>query len=445
MREGKKHMDKNSRVLIEEGVYDGKSCRSIASSLAVAPSTVSRELRNNRTVVVPPKRPGAKLAVRCVNYRDCQIIGGACGDCRSQYVHCKDCRARSCIDTCPRFELRMCETTERWPYVCPKDCPKRSRCTRPKCRYRAEEAHAAHASRLVSSRQGVDATEEELDRINAVVAPLVRQGWSFEAIHSAHADELGVSVRTLYNYQELGILETSNIELPRKARMRPRRRRKGEARARIDRTGRLYSDFRALPIDEQARVVQGDSVEGFRWNGHDILSLHIVARKVQLYLRKRHADPDATVACLDDLERAMGSREAFAAAFDPLLLDRGVEFDDFEGIERSCLEPGARRCRVFYCDAQDSNQKSQAERNHEQLRRILPKERTNMDALSDADVAECCSHVNSYPLASLGGRSPFECMGALVPVRALERLGIRILPRQAVILKPSLMKHAVDQ
>ena len=438
-------MDKNSRVLIEEGVYDGKSCRTIASELTVSPSTVSRELKNNRTVLVPPKKPGAKLAIRCAHYRDCQILGGACANCKSQYVHCKNCRTRSCIDTCPHFELKMCETTEKWPYVCPKGCPKRSHCTYPKSRYRAEEAQAAYSSRLVSSRQGIDVTEEELARINAIVAPLVRQGWSFEAIHSEYGDELGVTVRTLYNYQELGVLETSDIELPRKARMRPRKRKKQAGRSRIDRTGRLYSDFQALPIEERARVVQGDSVEGFKWNRHDILSLHIVARKVQIYLRKRHADPGSTVARLDDLERAMGSREAFAAAFDPLLLDRGGEFDDFEGIERSCLEPGAKRCRVFYCDAQDTNQKSQAERNHEQLRRILPKERTNMDRLTDADVAVCCSHVNSYPLASLGGRSPFECMGALVPARALDRLGIRALPRQAVILKPSLMKHAVDQ
>lgn len=107
----------------------------------------------------------------------------------------------------------------------------------PKCRYRAEEAQAARDSRLVSSRQGVDATEEDLARINAIVAPLVRRGWSFEAIHAAHAPELGVSARTLYNYQELGILETSNVELPRKARMRPRRRRREEGRPRADRTG----------------------------------------------------------------------------------------------------------------------------------------------------------------------------------------------------------------
>ena len=339
MRKGKKHMDKDSRVSIEEGIYGGKSCRSIALSLNVSPSTVSREVEANRTVVEPPRKPGAKLGVRCANYRDCRMVGGACGECKSRYVLCKDCRTKSCIDACPSFELRMCERVGKWP----------------------------------------------------------------------------------------------------------RKRKKPTGRTRVDRTGRLYSDFLALPLEERARAVQGDSVEGFEWNRHDILSLHVVARKFQLYLRKRHADAEATVALFDRLERAMGSRGAFRAAFDPLLLDRGVEFDDFEGIERSCLEPGAKRCRVFYCDAQESNQKSQAERNHEQLRRILPKGRTDMDRMSDADVAECCSHVNSYPLASLGGLSPFECLGALVPMKALAKLGIRALPRQAVVLRPSLMRHAVEQ
>lgn len=131
MREGKKHMGKNSRVSIEEGVRAGKSCRSIALSLNVSPSTVSREVRNNRTVVEPPRRDGAKMGVRCARYRECQVVGGACGECRSLYVRCRECRTRSCIDSCPGFVPRMCEKTERWPFVCPGDCPKRRRCNLP--------------------------------------------------------------------------------------------------------------------------------------------------------------------------------------------------------------------------------------------------------------------------------------------------------------------------
>lgn len=445
MRDGKrKHMDKDSRVAIEEGVYNGDSCRSIAKAAGVSPSTVTREIRNNRTIRERPRRDGAKLAVRCERYRSCEHVGRACEGCKTAYVRCRDCRTHSCIDTCPDFAPRMCPATERWPHVCPRPCPKSRHCTYPKVRYRAEEAQASHRLRLKSSREGVDLTEEQLAAVNGVVAPLVRRGHSFEAICAEHP-ELGVCARTLYNYQAAGILETSDIELPRKARVRPRKRKKEKGRPRVDRTGREHSDFLALPDDERARAVQGDSVEGRAGNRRDVLSLHLVARKFQLYLLKDHGDPAATVHAIDRVERAMGSRGRFAAAFGTLLLDRGVEFDDFGGIEDSCLEPGERRCRVFYCDAQESNQKSQCERNHEQLRRILPKGRTDMDMLSDADVAACCSHVNSYPLGSLGGVSPIDNLGALVPPEALAALGVRRLDPDEVVLRPSLVPHAVEQ
>lgn len=180
--------------------------------------------------------------------------------------------------------------------------------------------------------------------------------------------------------------------------MRPRKRKREGGRPRIGRSGREYADFSALPVEERARAVRGDSVEGRNADRHDILSLRFVTRKFQLYLRKRHAGAASAVACVDSVERAMGPRASFEAAFGILLLGRGVELDDFDGIERSSLEPDKRRCRVFCCDPQDSNQRSRCERNHEQLRRILPNGRTNMDLLSSADVASCCCHVNSCRL-----------------------------------------------
>lgn len=243
MRDGKRgHMDKDTRVTIEEGIYGGASCREIARAAGVSPSTVTREVRANRTVTERQRRPGANLAVRCARYRECGEVGTACAGCRTGYVRCKHCRTRSCIDSCPRFELRMCPLTEAWPHVCPRQCPRRPGCTFPRVRYRAEEAQAAYEARLSSSRSGVDLTGAELERLNSVVAPLVRQGQSFEAICASHPG-LGVSCRTLYNYQELGILETSDVELPRKARVRPRRRKREAGRPRVDRSGREYSDF----------------------------------------------------------------------------------------------------------------------------------------------------------------------------------------------------------
>lgn len=227
--------------------------------------------------------------------------------------------------------------------------------------------------------------------------------------------------------------------------MRPRRKAARPARDRVDRTGRTFDDFSALPLEDRARVVQGDSVEGLEGNRQDLLSLFVPSVAFRIYMPKGHVRKEDTVACLDGIERACGSPEAFEAAIPVLLVDRGCEFDDWEGMERFCLAPGRRRCRVFYCDAMDSNQKSQCERDHEQLRRILPKARSDFDKLSAADVALCASHVNSYPLARRAGKCAFELASGCFPPALLAFLGLKQLDPDEVVLKPYLMPHAVRQ
>ena len=442
-----KHMSKENREVIESGVRAGDAARAIAKRIGVSPSTVTREVKANRTVKERKLSAKENSSLRCAKRDSCQASGGACPKCSTALTSCKDCKTRRCILTCPDYEPRMCPVTESWPYVCPEGCPKRGWCGLPKCSYDAGGADASYRETLSSSRSGICVTQEELDRMNGIVVPLSKQGQSFEAIWATHGEELPVCVRTAYKYQEAGAMGLTSLDMPLKARLLPRSRpaKGGSGRARVDRAGRTYDDFKELPLEEQLRAVQGDSVEGFSWNATDILSLHVVAREFQFYLKKKHADPAAVVTWLDVIERALGSPEAFEAIFGILLLDRGVEFDDWAGMERSCLVEGARRCRVFYCDAQNSNQKSPAERNHQQLRRILPKRRSDFDKLSVWDVAVCCSHVNSYPLARWSGRCPLEVAAGLIPQRLLDELGIERVPADEVVLKPYLMAHAVAQ
>lgn len=273
----------------------------------------------------------------------------------------------------------------------------------------------------------------------------MRKGQSLGAIWANHGDELPVCERTGYLYQQKGLLTCANIEHPRIVRVKVRKKGAPRGTERVDRSGRTYDDFVALPIEEQVRVAQADSVEGFKHNFYDLLSIRLVAAPFHLYQRKAHASSDAVVDCLDALERILGSPEAFSALLDPMLADRGSEFDDFEGIERSCLVPNTRRCRLYYCDAMAANQKAQVERGHEELRRILPKGRSDFDALGDVDVAAICSHVNSYPLPSRGGRCAFDCALGIVPQELLGALGLARIAPDDVVLRPSLVPHAVKQ
>lgn len=444
-----KRLSRENREVIEAGIRDGDSSRSIAKRIGASPSTVTREVRAHRTVAEKKLSPKERASLRCARRESCRASGTACRKCSTKLTSCKDCRTRRCVLTCPDYEPRMCPVTQRWPYVCPEGCPKRGWCGLPKCSYDARDAHESYRETLSSSRSGICCTQEELDAMNGIVVPLAKQGQSFEAIWAEHADDLPVCVRSAYKYQELGAVGLASLDMPRKVRLLPRKRPDagGPRRERVDRTGRTYDDFKELPVEDQVRVVQGDSVEGYGWNASDILSLHLVACAFQLYLKKAvKSSPAPVVAWLDVIERELGSPEAFEEVFGVLLVDRGAEFDDWEGMERSCLIEGARRCRVFYCDARSSNQKSQAERNHERLRRMLPKGRSDFDELSVWDVAVCCSHVNSYPLARKSGAfRPIEAAATVIPQHLLDALGIERVPADEVTLKPYLMAHAVKQ
>ncbi len=444
-KSGGKHLTLEQREVIEQGILDAEPAAKIARRIGVSTSTVTREVKAHRSIKSKKMSVHDKASLRCEKRKTCSMSGSACEKCLTQYTNCKDCKTRRCILTCPEFELKMCPATKGWPYTCPTSCRKRSGCTFPKCSYRALEAQLNYEKTLTSARSGICISSSELDAANKLIVPLVKQGWSFEAVWLTYQEKLPFGLRTAYRYQEKDLLGIAAIDMPRKVRHLPKKKKNSSGRVRIDRTGREYADFEQLPLCEQARAVQGDSVEGLQSNANDILSLHFLACSLQLYLKKEKASASATVKCLDAIECELGSPEAFEALFPLLLVDRGVEFDDWAGMERSCLVKGKTRCRVFYCDPMKSNQKSQAERNHEQLRRILPKGRSDFDKLSAWDVAVCCSHVNSYPIGRLGGKCAIEASEGTVPKSLLDFLGVECLPTAEVCLKPYLMAHAVEQ
>ena len=74
---------------------------------------------------------------------------------------------------------------------------------------------------------------------------------------------------------------------------------------------------------------------------------------------------------------------------------------------------GDARCKVYYCDVRASQQKGACERNHVELRKMLPKRRgISFDDLTERDCAFVMSHVNSQPRPSLMGMSPLGMLRA---------------------------------
>ena len=179
-----------------------------------------------------------------------------------------------------------------------------------------------------------------------------------------------------------------------------------------------------------------DTVIGLARDFKCILTLHFPACELQLMVLLDEHSCEAVVGALDWIEGIVGTAE-FARLFGVILTDRGIEFCDFEAIERSALGNG-RRCRVFYCDPMASHQKGSCERNHGLARRALPKG-TSFEGLSQFDVSSVASALANYPRESLGGRTPLQAAAGLVPKDLLDELGIARMRADEVVLKPSLL------
>lgn len=430
MPKGKgRHLTLADRFVIEQGISSGDNFSAIARSLQVAPSTVAREVKTNRFAYLPK---GTKRANHCVHRGSCTIKGLCEIDCAKTL--CRNCRSSRCNGLCESFEEQTCLITEHAPYVCAK-CHKMAACSFKRYTYRAIYANETYERRLVETRQGISITKEELSGMVRLVKRLLAQGQSLEAIWATHKDRLPVGIRTFYSYIDSGLFGIANIDLPKKVRYKPRKRVR-ETPELIDRLGRSYADFMDLPEEVRRSAVQMDSVMGLRGDFKSILSLHFPRFEFQIYILLMDHNRECTVGALDFIE--VLCEGAFKQHFGVLLTDRGSEFSDFESIERSCLGV-SRRARVYYCDPMRSSQKGSGEKNHVELRKILPKG-TSLEGLSNYDMATVASHVNSYPRPSLGGIAPIALASQALPKSLLEGLGITFISPDDVIMKPSLVK-----
>ena len=123
-----------------------------------------------------------RAALDCARYGKCEEVGTACKNCTTYKTRCRSCRTRKCIDLCGKFELRTCPDTQGWPWTCPPRCEKSGRCSYPRMRYSAQAAQNSYEARLVSAREGVAITPEQMAQMMLTVDKLVKQGWSMPGL-----------------------------------------------------------------------------------------------------------------------------------------------------------------------------------------------------------------------------------------------------------------------
>lgn len=429
-----KFLTYDERLEIQKGLKEQLSFGQIAKLINKDRTTVAKEIKKYS---FEQKTGYSNYPYNACKHRKTCNLKNICPlECTKQSKYkCSLCTM--CNDICGDFVEEICTNRLKPPYVC-NGCEQLKRCTLKKMFYHAEEAHLRCQEHISDCRSGILSNELELERINAIITPLVKNGQSIHQIYESNRDVLMCSEKTLYNYIDACLFDVRNIDLPRKVKYRPRYKKPEFKVDRACRNGRTYKDFQKfMEAHPDAHVVQMDSVMGNQ-GGKVLLTIHFVDTSLMLAFI-RDANTSRSVTDIWDLIfRAVG-RETFEKLFPVILTDNGSEFSNPRAIEFGPDENSIRRTHVFYCDPSSPHQKGAIEVNHELIRRIVPKGKS-FDEFTQEDIFLMMDHINSYKRKKLNHRSPYEAFSFYYGEDVLNRLGCRPVAAEKIILKPRLLK-----
>lgn len=433
------------RQRVEEGLDRGLSMRRIGELIGRSASTVAREIGRNKT-----RRTTKALSRRhCAERAGCDVKG-LCGDAcpHEGRALCSRCAHRQCTNLCARYAFHTtCHRLASPPHVC-NGCERRRACRshgREQQVYDASAADASAKARRSESRSGIDMTPDEAARALGLVKDGLARGLSPYEMTRAYGGELPVSPSTIYRWVDRGYGDAANIELERKVGFKPRK--KSAPRRPTAHAGRrAYARFSELPEEARAARAEMDTVVGRKGDGRCVLTLYLAPSHFQFFLLLEEKTEDAVIGAIRQLRKSAGE-DLFSRMFPVVVTDNGSEFADERRLARAFMER-AGTTRLFYCDVRASEQKGACEKNHSELRQLLPKGSVSFDELVERDMAVCMSHVNSSPRASLCGASPtalFKAMFGEAGRELLDAYGVEEVPGDRLALRPIVLNVERDR
>jgi len=427
-------LDMTDRIAIETGILLGDSFKKIANNLGRHPSTISGEVKRNRTFV-----KGTFYHGNNCRYASICAHRNVCGDMKCKRK-CSACLVINCHDYCSTYIPRSCKRPKSPPYVCNR-CSQRGSCVLDRYIYSSKIADQKSSEVRSRSRSNIQVKGEDLEKLDKLITSLLRKGQPLSHIYSEHQDEIPVSIRTLYNYIENRQLTARPLDLRRQVGYRKRKNSKNDEDKPLKgyRIGRTYSDFLDFMSDKSEDVVtQMDTVVGTRGVSQRLLTMIMRKNSVMLIFLIPDGSSASVIDVFDHLEQELGS-DAFIRLFPVILTDNGAEFQKADDLEVD--HDGVLRTSVFYCDAMASWQKGHLEKNHEFIRYVIPKGKS-MANLTPEKVTLLMNHINSTKRPALDGKCPYELINPQDQdmAKLMRIMKMHLIPPDEVHLKPDLIR-----
>ena len=151
---------------------------------------------------------------------------------------------------------------------------------------------------------------------------------------------------------------------------------------------------------------EGDLVIGKRKKGSVLLTFTERMTREEIIIKIKGKNTEYVVKALNALERKFGKR--FYSKFKTITFDNGVEFMDYEGMEKSCLRQ-KKRTSIYYAHPYCSGERGTNENNNRLIRRWIPKG-TLIDDISKEFIKKVEDWINNYPRAMFDYKSSNELL-----------------------------------
>lgn len=386
-----KHMTLDDRIEIQECLSKGMTFKAIANRIGKDPTTVSKEVKLH-----------AKIYTSGYTKTD---------------------------EFCPKLI--------KPPFVC-NGCPKRNHCNCqfPRKTYGAKIAQAEYEAVLVESREGIPLTKEEFYETERIISSAVRAGQNI--YHATKSNDVHVSKSTVYRHISLGYYTISKVDLPRAAKFKPRKEKKGEYVPKGVKIGRSYEDFLLYREENPtSNYIEMDTVIG-RIGGKLIMTFQFVNVDFMFGILlddKTAAEASRKITELKERLKAAGF--SFGKVFPVLLTDNGGEFSNVSAFENDLC--GEKETKMFFCDPNSPYQKPHVENNHTLFRGIV-KPGSSFDKFTQENVNLIFSHINAAKRKQFNGKSAYEMFTFTYSEEIALALGITNIPPKEVIQNSKLLK-----
>ncbi len=303
------------------------------------------------------------------------------------------------------------------------------KCKKVKIKYHAETAIKKHQTvqRVSQMDLKFDSFPEEFKQY---ISNLIKKKISPEIILHTLPEKFSmfkVSVPTLYNYIDKGLLDCCNLDLRNKV-SRVRYGTNSEKRNTVKDHQLNGRSIENLTEDERTYrplgIAEIDTVEGIK-GGHLLFTIMIPAFSLMLAFKIENKTQEEIIKHIDYLEERLG--KDFYVIFHKMILDNGVEFLDFNGLEKSIHPDIEKRFAVHYTHIYASYEKPHVENNHILLRWLIQKG-ADITKLSDEDIIDIINRLNNYPRAKFNYKTPLKLFEEYFGLEILEKLNLKYIP-----------------